>query len=424
MHYVELMDLSLFSAVRSLTLYMEPNRVQCQSIRQFSQLRYLYISRRPIEHFYYSVSLPFFVFTNAYPNLHTCQLNLILYRIRQDWTCIPSLHILNVCIENPRVYTQILQSCPSLIRLKLELTRHFTRPPARFEVPVHTSLRRLNLCLNETMFSCCDIIDVFLSFRHQPNVHTFPMFIKLLCLIYTLFITIFSEQLQPPIILRESSDDDVSIGSRKVFTCNAIGYPSPTYMWLREWKNLTTNFSSSTYFEITSAKKQDQGSYRCLAKNDVGIVASKASYLTIWYFDNLISNQRDQYINVYESDAIILYLPIINSSPEPTIQWFMKSSSLSRDNKRIISNEKYFITSTYNLVILNTEYQDEKIYYAIIENIFVGGTKQTSDYRLQINRRKTSFQLSSIPEFIIKPIDQLATIGDPIKSFECVVNTG
>ncbi|CAF2975431.1 unnamed protein product [Rotaria sp. Silwood2] len=213
------------------------------------------------------------------------------------------------------------------------------------------------------------------------------------------------EQLQPPIILRESSEDDVLLGSRKILPCNAIGYPPPTNMRLREWQNLISNFSKFT-------------------KNDVGIVASKATHLMVWYFDYLITNQRDQFINVYESDAIILYLTIINSSSEPTVQWFMKSSSLSHDNKHIIPNEKYFITSTYNLVILNTEYQDEKIYFAIIENIFVGsGTRQSPDYCLQINRRKSSFQLS-IPEFIVKPTDQLATIGDPIKSFECVANAG
>lgn len=193
-------------------------------------------------------------------------------------------------------------------------------------------------------------------------------------------------------------------------------------MWLREWENLTSNFSSLSYFEIPSAKKQDQGSYRCLAKNDVGIVASKAARLTVWYFDGFETKQDDQYLNVYESDSIILKLPKINSSPEPTVQWFMKSSSITRDPIRIIINEKYFITSTHNLVILNTEYEDEKIYFAIIENIFVGGTKQSADFRLQINPKKSSFE-NSMPEFIVKPTDQFATIGDAIKSFECVANS-
>jgi hypothetical protein len=270
------------------------------------------------------------------------------------------------------------------------------------------------------------------------------MFFKQLCFVYILFVSISSkidfqfilhknisplfdffqgEQLQAPIILRESSDNEVPLGSRKVFTCNAIGYPPPTYMWLREWENLSSNFSSLSYFEIPSAKKQDQGSYRCLAKNDVGIVASKAARLTVWYFDGLINDQRDQFVNAYESDAVILRLPTISSSPEPSIQWFMKSSSSSRDHIRIIINEKYFVTSTHDLVILNTEYQDEKVYFATIENIFVGGTKQSSDFRLQINRRKNSFELSA-PELIVKPTDQFATIGDAIKSFECVANAG
>lgn len=267
------------------------------------------------------------------------------------------------------------------------------------------------------------------------------MFIRFLCIVYTLFVSILSkksffffvifnslikltgEQLQPPIILRETSYDEVPIGSRKVFTCNAIGYPTPAYMWLREWQNLTSNFSSYSYFEIVSARKQDQGSYRCLAKNDVGIVASKATRLTVWYFDGLISNQRDQFISVYESDAVILQLPTISSSPEPTVQWFMKTSSSLRDHKRIMTNEKYFITSTHNLVILNSDYLDEKIFFAVIENIFVAGTKQSPDFRLEIKRRKNSFQ-PLIPDLIVKPTDQLAKIGDPIKSFECVANTG
>jgi hypothetical protein len=265
------------------------------------------------------------------------------------------------------------------------------------------------------------------------------MFFKQLCIVYTLLVSISSkttifvlnknfffekikgEQLQAPIILRESSDNEVPLGSRKVFTCNAIGYPPPTYMWLREWENLTSNFSSLSYFEIPSVKKQDQGSYRCLAKNDVGIVASKAARLTVWYFDGLINDQGDQFVNVYENDAVILQLPIISSSPEASVQWFMKTSSLSRDKEPIIINEKYFVTSTHNLVILNTEYQDEKIYFAIIENIFVGGTKQSSDFRLQINRKQNLFETST-PEFIVKPTNQLATIGDAIKSFECVAN--
>jgi hypothetical protein len=184
----------------------------------------------------------------------------------------------------------------------------------------------------------------------------------------------------------------VPLGSRKVFTCNAIGYPPPTYMWLRDWYNLTSNFSSLSYFEIPSTSKQDQGAYRCLAKNDVGIVASKAAHLTVWYFDGFIDRtgeqRRDQFVNVYENDAIVLRLPPVSSSPEPAVQWFTKTSPSAPDSTRITMSDKYFITATHNLVILNTDYGDERVYFATVENIFVGGSKQSFDFRLQVNRRR------------------------------------
>lgn len=167
---IDVIDISPFSAVHSLVLYIEPNRTQCQWIQLFPCLKYLYILQRPIKHYYYSVSLPLFVFTNAYPNLLTCKLNLISYRIRQDWTCVPSLKTLSVIVENPRVFTQILESCPYLVRLKFELTQHFTRPPNGFDIPPHRLLRRFDLGLNQTMFSCCDIMEPFLSLI--PNLTT------------------------------------------------------------------------------------------------------------------------------------------------------------------------------------------------------------------------------------------------------------
>ena len=329
-------------------------------------------------------------------------------------------------VDESSIYT--FQKCQRSVNCHLESARATEKERER-----ECDFSILSVCLS-----------AYSRFRHPLNVHTSPMSFKLFCVASLFFVSISSktgvvfssfahrisllrkilgEQLQAPIILRESSDNDVPLGSRKVFTCNAIGYPPPTYMWLREWENLTSNFSALSYFEIPSARRQDQGSYRCLAKNDVGIVASKAARLTVWYFDGLLNDPGDQFVNAYESDAVILRLPSIGSSPEPSVQWFMKSSSSSRDQTRIVINDKYFITSAHNLVILNSEYQDERIYFAMIENIFVGGTKQSPDYRLQVNRRKSS-SFVNMPELIVRPVDQLATVGDAIKSFECLGNAG
>ncbi|CAF0861641.1 unnamed protein product [Adineta steineri] len=166
--HVEPIDFSSFVALRSLRLHTEPNRSQCQSIQLLSRLEYLSVDKPRVEHFYYSISLSFFVLTNAFPSLRSCRLNLIPFKDKQQWTLVPSLHILNISIGNPRVYPQILYACPSLDKFSLEFTPHFTTPPKVFFDSSHTSLRQLKLRLNCTTFSYCQIIDLLLSL--VPNL--------------------------------------------------------------------------------------------------------------------------------------------------------------------------------------------------------------------------------------------------------------
>jgi hypothetical protein len=161
--HVEAFDLSLFSAIRSLTLHTEPNRNQCQSIQLLSRLKHLSTFKPSISHFYYSTSLSHFVFTNAYPSLRSCRLNLIPYKDKQQWTRVPSLRTLSVNVGDSRVYPQILYACPSLVRFEVQFIQYFTRPPKSFCASAHTSLRRFDLRLNCMAFSCCQIIDLLLS---------------------------------------------------------------------------------------------------------------------------------------------------------------------------------------------------------------------------------------------------------------------
>jgi hypothetical protein len=168
---VNLIDLSRFLFVRSLRLHSEPNRVQCQWIECLPHLEHLYVSRCLGEHFYYSFSLSLFVFTNSFPTLRSCQLNLIVFKEDQRWTLVPSLRTLSVCIEDSRVYNQILHVCPSLVHFKLEFAKHFVRLPEICTDCPHLSLRRFNLCLNRTTLPCCQIIDWLVSV--VPNLTYF-----------------------------------------------------------------------------------------------------------------------------------------------------------------------------------------------------------------------------------------------------------
>lgn len=60
------------------------------------------------------------------------------------------------------------------------------------------------------------------------------------------------------------------------FTAN----PVPVYKWLKNGRELT-DFSPEQYYKIESVRREDAGSYQCVAKNDVGSVLSQKIDVTV-----------------------------------------------------------------------------------------------------------------------------------------------
>ena len=159
---------SALNSVRSLRLNREPNRGQCEIFCGFSALESLVVVNHSMGQVYYSISLPHFVFNNFYPRLSNCQMNLIPYRQCPNWSKVFSLRRLIVRFENLCVWTQILDACPSLITLKIELRRIYGQPNHRFDDVSHESLRHLEIHFKETMSCSFHILDLILS--TVPNV--------------------------------------------------------------------------------------------------------------------------------------------------------------------------------------------------------------------------------------------------------------
>lgn len=64
------------------------------------------------------------------------------------------------------------------------------------------------------------------------------------------------------------------------------GYPQPKYKWVRDGVSLG-DFSSELFYRIMNIRREDAGSYQCIAKNDVGSIFSQKSDVSVackWNF--------------------------------------------------------------------------------------------------------------------------------------------
>jgi len=61
--------------------------------------------------------------------------------------------------------------------------------------------------------------------------------------------------------------EEVSLGGSITLTCQADGFPSPSYSWKFNGKS---NGITQNTLTITNADVKDAGNYTCVARNDFG----------------------------------------------------------------------------------------------------------------------------------------------------------
>ncbi|CAF3000021.1 unnamed protein product [Rotaria sp. Silwood2] len=170
--YEDPIDLSLFHAIRSLRLAREPDCGISYSILALSNLERLYVTNHSSMIFEAKNPLSAFVFGNYFPRLHTCQLSQVKLNKDYKWSIVPSLRSLCISTDDILVYTQILQSCPSLDQLCIEFTNHKCMVSS-FDCTPHQFLRRLNLYIQYIRLINSQTIDLLLSV--VPNLIYFSI---------------------------------------------------------------------------------------------------------------------------------------------------------------------------------------------------------------------------------------------------------
>ncbi|XP_064414501.1 muscle, skeletal receptor tyrosine-protein kinase isoform X5 [Latimeria chalumnae] len=82
-----------------------------------------------------------------------------------------------------------------------------------------------------------------------------------------------------PRIIRPPTDLTILVGSKAALPCNTMGNPKPSVSWIKDEGVIKESFRVSVLesgsLRIRNTQKDDAGSYRCVAKNSLGLEYSK-----------------------------------------------------------------------------------------------------------------------------------------------------
>nr|NP_001284758.1 sidekick, isoform I [Drosophila melanogaster]AHN59229.1 sidekick, isoform I [Drosophila melanogaster] len=220
------------------------------------------------------------------------------------------------------------------------------------------------------------------------------------------------QQLQAPRFTTHpsSSGSIVSEGSTKILQCHALGYPQPTYRWLKDGVPVG-DFSSSQFYRFHSTRREDAGSYQCIARNDAGSIFSEKSDVVVAYM-GIFENTTEGRLTVISGHPAIFDMPPIESIPVPSVMWQSEDGPLNYDIK-------YAFTHANQLIILSADENDRKGYRAKAINTQLG--KEESSAFVHLNVSGDPY-IEVAPEIIVRPQDVKVKVGTGVVELQCIAN--
>ncbi|KFQ66620.1 Contactin-6, partial [Pelecanus crispus] len=180
------------------------------------------------------------------------------------------------------------------------------------------------------------------------------------------------ETLHGPIFIQEPYDITYSMGSANpeiLLNCTAKGYPLPYYRWKQNGTDI--DLTMSYHYRLVGGslainnphKKQDIGTYQCLATNSFGTILSRKAKLQFAYLENFETKPRST-VSVREGQGVVLLC-----GPPPhygglSYTWIFNNSTLyvQEDSRRFVSQ------ATGNLYIAKVEPSDVGNYTCVVTN--------------------------------------------------------
>ncbi|KAL3275369.1 hypothetical protein HHI36_020136 [Cryptolaemus montrouzieri] len=215
---------------------------------------------------------------------------------------------------------------------------------------------------------------------------------------------------EPPRIMEDPHDVEITVGGTAVFTCKIDGDPEPSIIWMRNEKEIDMSNHKYSMMEdgslmIKNANLEDKGFYECLAKNYDGKVKSRPARMV--FVDETTKNygrptiiQKPASVSSTNGAAYAQLICRSVGNPQPIITW-------SFNGVQLITSDKYNIAPDGTLTIRPVEFSDHGTYTCLARNSY--GSE----------RAEANIIINSAPVFTVQPENIAASIGSTIK-LECI----
>ncbi|XP_055680246.1 lachesin-like [Lutzomyia longipalpis] len=144
----------------------------------------------------------------------------------------------------------------------------------------------------------------------------------------------------PPIISEKLSTKVAQVPEHQLVNleCYADGYPRPSITWTREYNALMPGGGhkfSGNILKIASARREDRGTYYCIAENDVGKSNTRTITLEV-EFPPVISIPRPKVAQALDYDIELKCR--VEAYPPASIVWLRNGQQLHSSEEYKISN--------------------------------------------------------------------------------------
>ncbi|XP_055390625.1 protein sidekick isoform X4 [Condylostylus longicornis] len=183
------------------------------------------------------------------------------------------------------------------------------------------------------------------------------------------------------------------------------------YRWLKDGIPVG-DYSTSQYYKIHNTRREDAGSYQCIAKNDAGSIFSEKIDVVVAYM-GIFEDLTEGRITVQSGHPAVFNLPPIESVPIPSVMWQTEEGPLNYDIKYAV------VSNSNQLIILGTDEDDRKAYRARAINTQIGKEENSAFIHLNV----TGDPYSEIaPEIIVHPESKKLKRGEESSELQCIAN--